>query len=522
MHIRDASERGASFLLPLMNTMLFQDMVRGHYGRKIAYADVEEINESNVLRILGKTIGVFNYNKPIIKYLWDYKNGDQPVLYRTKLVRDDINNKVVENHAWEIVQFKNSQTYGEPLQYISIKKEDEINQLVDELNSYARAAGKARRDIESGEWTSAVGTGFKAIQAVNGEVPFRITAPSPMNTYVIYSRITDEALASVQELKDEEDQPYYQVFTPTLEFRIKNSKLVPLGTNPEGYAVNARLHAFGGIPIIEYPNNQARISDVELVISMLDAINTMQSNRMDGIEQFVQSWIKFINCEIDEPTFQKMKMMGALVVKSNNGSDNKADVDVMTQELNQTQAQVAKEDLLDNVLSILSIPNKQESTGGDTAGAVSLRNGWDHAKQTARLKDAYVEDGDKRLGMLMLNRIRIARKQTKSPIGIMDFDCQVNHALQDNMYIKAEVLKMLLDSGVHPLIASETCGLWSDSEKTYMMSKPYFDGKYKTADELKAEAQQQLQQKQQSSKSSSPQFVNTDTAPRAMKRGIQS
>ena len=122
----------------------------------------------------------------------------------------------------------------------------------------------------------------------------------------------------------------------------------------------------------------------------------MQSNRMDAIEQFVQSWIKFVNCEVDEKSFIKMKMQGALVVKSNNG-ENKADVDIMTQELNQTESQVAKDDLWNNALSISAIPNKQGNTGGDTQGAVELRNGWDFSKQRAKLKDPYIKDAEKRL-----------------------------------------------------------------------------------------------------------------------------
>ena len=36
-------------------------------------------------------------------YLYWYRRGDQPVLSRTKTVRPEINNKVVENHASEIV-----------------------------------------------------------------------------------------------------------------------------------------------------------------------------------------------------------------------------------------------------------------------------------------------------------------------------------------------------------------------------------------------------------------------------------
>ena len=105
---------------------------------------------------------------------------------------------------------------------------------------------------------------------------------------------------------------------------------------------------------------------------------------MDGIEQFIQAWYKFVNCEIDEEEFKKMKMNHALVVKSIN-KDNKSDVDVMSQELDQTQTQVSKDDLTDSALSILGIPNKQGNTGGDTQGAVELRNGWDFSKSRATL-----------------------------------------------------------------------------------------------------------------------------------------
>ena len=84
-----------------MNRMLFQDLVKGNYGRKVAYADVSEITEENILDVLGSCIGVFNSNKTVIKYLWDYKKGDQPALYRTKVVRDDVNNKIVENFIIE-------------------------------------------------------------------------------------------------------------------------------------------------------------------------------------------------------------------------------------------------------------------------------------------------------------------------------------------------------------------------------------------------------------------------------------
>ena len=253
-----------------------------------------------------------------------------------------------------------------------------------------------------------------------------------------------------------------------MSFKIVDSKVI--GT---------KLHAYGGIPIVEYPNNHERISDIELVISMLDAINNMQSNRMDGVEQFVQSWIKFVNCEVDEKQFEKMKLNRALVVKSIN-KDNKSDVDVITQELNQTQCQVSKDDLWDNALSILAIPTKQSNTGGDTQGAVELRNGWDFSKTRAKLKDPLVKSSEKRLAVVVLNILRISGNDLK--LSVRDFDVQINHSPQDNMYTKSQTLLQLLQCGIHPLVAIKTVGLWGDAEKTFLLSKPYVDNLWKTID----------------------------------------
>lgn len=475
-----------------MNTMYLQDLVKGRYGRKIAYADVDEITEENIIKVVGNCIGIFNWNKPIFKYLWDYKNGDQPIRYRVKTVRDDVRNCVAENHAWEIVRFKNGQTNGEPIQCVSTSKEDKINNAVDRFNDYCKAAGKHAKDISSGEWTSAVGTGFKAVQRAKNdtEIPFRFIVPTPLNTFIIYSSITEEPLLAVQELKDINGEAYKLCYSDTHEYRIKNSKLVEV-TDTNGNVVKSKPHAFGGIPIVEYPNNQDRVSDIELVIDILDAINNMQSNRMDAIEQFVQSWVKFVNCDIDQETFQKMKMMGALVVKSNNGSENKADVDIMTQELSQTESQVAKEDLWDNALSISAIPNKQSNTGGDTQGAVELRNGWDFSKQAAKLKDAYTIEAERRLNKITQNIIRQAKGKDECAFGILDYDVQISHSPTDNMQVKAQVYQMLVGAGIHPLIAIKTCGLWTDSEKVFLLSKPYLDVLYKTINEVVPDAEEQ-------------------------------
>lgn len=457
-----------------MNRRFFNEIVRGRYGRKVSRVNASAVDENNVVSIVGKGTSAFIYNKTAIDYLWNYYHGDQPILYRNKVIRDDVVNRIVENHAYEIVAFKVGQTYGEPVQFIARTDEDAITQAVDRLNDYVKDAHKHVRDITSGEWQSATGTSFKAVQytAVGSDVPFRLVVPTPMNTFVVYSAWTEEPLVAVQELKDANGETYKQCFTATHECQIRNSKIVAGTWKP---------HAYGAIPIVEYPNNAERISDIELVITMLDAINNMQSNRMDSIEQFVQSWIKFVNCAIDKETFAEMKQAGALVVKSNNG-DNKADVDIMTQELNQSESQVAKNDLWENVLTISAIPKLEGNTGGDTQGAVELRNGWDFSKSRARMKDPYVEESEKRLAKVILNCIRVRKGESECKITVRDIDVNINHSPLDNLLVKCQAMQYLLQCGVHPLYAMKTAGLWGDVEKVFSLSEPYLDKLWKSVD----------------------------------------
>ena len=66
----------------------------------------------------------------------------------------------------------------------------------------------------------------------------------------------------------------------------------------------------------------------------------------------------------------------------------------------------------------------------------------------------------------------------------MDFEPHINHSPTDNMQVKAQSFKMLIEAGIHPLVAITTVGLWNDPDKVYISSKPYLDVLYKTIDDV--------------------------------------
>lgn len=449
------------------NKINFVDLCQGEFGRKIAYTGVDQITPQNVAQVLFDTIGIHNRNRTLMDYLYRYYKGDQPILYREKLVRPEVNNKVVENHALETVKFKAGQIYGEPIQYVCKKKKasKETNEQVDRLNDYLDEANADARNIQLGIYQSAVGTAYKAILredewTKDGDLPpFRIFIPSPQDVYIVYSSVTGKPMLSVQILKDDDNQQYYQCYSSRQYFKIQNGAVTESGIN-----------GFGGIPIIEYPNNHDRLSDIEIAITMYDAINKYQSDRLNGVEQFVQALMKFKNCEIDEQEFVKMVKLGAVSVKDV-GNGTQSDVDLMTAELNQSESQVAKDDIYNNMLIVEAMPNRQSNTGGDTGNAVYLRNGWDFAERDAKLVEAFTKEAEKASARIILNIIRKTSMDVN--ISTRDFDVKITRNPTDNMLVKAQALDYLFKNKIHPLIALITCGLFSDPQKVYEMSLPY-------------------------------------------------
>lgn len=449
------------------NKINFVDLCQGEFGRKIAYTGVDQITPQNVAQVLSDTIGIHNRNRTLMDYLYRYYKGDQPILYREKLVRPEVNNRVVENHAFETVKFKAGQICGEPIQYVCKKKnaDEKINEQVDLLNDYLDEANADARNIQRAIYQSTTGTSYKAILREDewekdGDLPpFRIFIPSPQDVYIVYSSVTGKPMLSVQILKDEDNQQYYQCYSSRQYFKIQNGAVTESGIN-----------GFGGIPIIEYPNNHDRLSDIEIAITMYDAINKYQSDRLNGVEQFVQALMKFKNCEIDEAEFVKMVKLGAVSVKDV-GNGTQSDVDLMTAELNQSESQVAKDDIYNNMLIVEAMPNRQSNTGGDTGNAVYLRNGWDFAERDAKLVEAFTKEAEKASARIILNIIRKTSMDVN--ISTRDFDVKITRNPTDNMLVKAQALDYLFKNKIHPLIALITCGLFSDPQKVYEMSLPY-------------------------------------------------
>ena len=103
------------------------------FGRRVIYTDETEITADNVVSVILNAMPSHIANRFEINYLYNYYKGKQPILERVKEVREEINNKVVCNIAYDIVDFKVSYLLGSAFSYVSDKAKSEAVAL---LNDY--------------------------------------------------------------------------------------------------------------------------------------------------------------------------------------------------------------------------------------------------------------------------------------------------------------------------------------------------------------------------------------------------
>ena len=453
------------------NTRPFSAITQNNYGRTIIYTNQNRIDESNIVKELSNALVYHTQNATEIEYLDRYYRGDQPILYRQKVNRPEVNNKVLVNLAYELVERKVAGICAEPIQYVLRGTDDKKSQEISELNAIVDGEDKQDCDIDICRWRSICGTAYRYIGNDEGggmlldESDFTLSAENPAYTFVAYHTNNKPAF-SCQIREDEEGKRLHYCFTNAQYFVIQGGEIVEMGINGNG-----------AIPVVEYPNNSRRISDIELTVGITDSLNILSSDRVNGIEQFICSFMKFINCEIDATEFAKIKDLGAISVKSNNG-DNRADVDILSQELNQTEGQVVFDDLYNKFLEIHGLANRASvNSGGDTGNAVSLRNGYHESNLREAIDEPILKKSERMSLRIILNRLRIKKGFTLLP---SDVEIHINRDKLNNIMTKAEALKILLESGIHYKRAIRTVSLFNDSDRVAEESKARMEILYPT------------------------------------------
>ena len=451
------------------------------YGRRDIYTANEVLTRENVLTEVNYALGFHFRNVFEEQYLYWYRRGFQPIVNRTKERNDFVLNKVTQNVAQEIVDFKNGYFLQEPAFYVSRKSGKKGK--VDKLNEYLYRSGKQSADNQLADWFHMVGKAALYVEPTDSnEIPLRAYALDPRSAFVVKSfRPGNYPVYGVNVVIDDKTM-FIDVYTNDTIFRLKGSYLGMSVTNDdlgrpmyqtmanEVLAVEPNL--LRHIPIIEYRYNSVNMGAFEGVCSMLDAINEVQSARIDGVDQFIQSLAIAVNCEFpDDTTVEDIRRAGMIALRS--VGENKADFKILSEELNQDQTQTLVDNLYDQTLRICAMPTATKQGRGtydSTGQAAIFNNGWEQAAACARNTEDLFRQSNAYFDEILVDVLKRKGLLDISPI---DFELNFVRAETANIQAKAQACQTMLASGFAPELAFKKSGISNDPVSDVRMSEKW-------------------------------------------------
>lgn len=460
-----------------------------YFGRRKIFLTQEDVNAENVISVVNTLLVAHSENMLEEDYLYWYRRGLQPILGRKKQVRPEINNKVVENHASEIVAFKNGYFLTKPAFYIARRDSEDINDRIKILNEMLYLSGKQEADNEITDWFHTVGIGALYVEPYeDADCPVRAYAIDPRSAFVAYSRRPgNEPVMGVNMVvsgqTENTTELTFDVFTRDKYFKLAGgfTGTIITGAPIQGTSfrvLEERDNILGEIPIIEYQYESSRMSAFEMVMPLLDGINNIESNRMDGIEQFIQSLMIFYNCQLGDDdegnpiTPAYIRQAGAIFLKSI-GQD-KADLKILSEQLNQTETQVLIDYMYQQAMAIAGVPtaNNTATSTSDNVGAVYLRSGWATADTLARNTEDLFKVSNRYFDRVFF---KILRMKGIVDISMGDIKLQFTRNEMDNLLVKTQAALNLKNLGFSPELAFAKSGVSSDPVADVSLSREYID-----------------------------------------------
>ena len=446
------------------------------YGRRKITTDAAWITAENVVKEVNAAFLVHILNRNEIDELYRYYRNKTAIENKTKEVRENINFKIGEARCLEVTNFYKGYIFGEPIQYVrretsqSGSADDLIASDINALNGYMSDANKAACDSELGKWMLVAGAGYKMVlpnkdwQKDGDEPPFNVYAPDPRRTFVVYSSDVDSRpVMNVTYAKQQSGDLLFTVYTRDFVYRYKHGHdKAEVEGNP-----------LGMLPIVEYPAADY-LGIFEPVIPLVDALNALQSNRMDDVVQFVNSFLAIMGAELDEETYKKLNEWKTLCLPE--GTDAK----YLSPAMNQNDVQTLKDDLYQSILTICGVPNRNGGAStSDTGQAVELRDGWSAAETRAKDLETSFKAAEKEHLKVVL---RILRDTVGTHLRLGDIEAHFTRRNYENIATKSQVLIAMLNSPwVHPEVAYASCGMFPDPESAYLQGKAWKEEQEKKA-----------------------------------------
>jgi SPP1 family phage portal protein len=336
--------------------------------------------------------------------LSNYYYGEHAIKNRVLQNTSLPNNKLVCNHAEYITDMATGYFLGNPVIYKldNDKEKDGLKVLTDNFKDIDAPS----HDTELARDLSVYGLANELAFASDDDSPIVDLANiSPRCSFVVCDdTVKHRPLFGVHyypKMDTDGKITHYtvNVYTSDKEMQYKAEELLM-----SDYTLMEETdHYFDMVPLIEYKNKRSMQGDFEQVISLIDAYNLLQSDRVNDKEQLVDALLVITGASLGDDeaevtkTAKKIKELKLLELQE--GSDAKW----LIKNLNETEVEILKKSLKDDIHEFSKVPCLTDDNFGSQVAGVALAYKLLAFEMLTKQKESWFRKGIKQRLKLMAN-----------------------------------------------------------------------------------------------------------------------
>lgn len=339
-----------------------------------------------------KAIKELNSRKPRYQQLYNYYIGNQQILNRELASDAAKNNKIVNNFASYIADISANYLLGNPVDYIAPEDLD-IKPIMEQYNSQTMSDVDFTVALDAGIF----GVAYDLTFTDGDSRPHTVTI-DPRNTLMVYDdSVQHRELFAITcaTVKDKEGKERNRVTVYTA------SQIINMTLDGEGGVVEkpeATDHYFGKVPVVEYPNNKTAMGDFEGVLSLIDAYNLIQSDRVNEREELADAILVLKNFTLSNEQAANLRDLRLLTSVPADG-----DASYLTKPQSESDADTLKKSLADDIHKFSKTPNLSDQNFVGNSSGVALNYKLLAFEEEAKTHERYIEKGLKKRLTLYFN-----------------------------------------------------------------------------------------------------------------------
>lgn len=222
-----------------------------------------------------------------MQYLKDLYEGRHPIQLMPKKDAWKPDNRIICNHAKYIVDRFNGFFLGIP-----VKTMHPVAEVVAELEEIQRYNDQDDNNAELSKYCSIYGSGFELLYT-DEDAHICITYLSPLECFMIYDdSVARKPLYGVRYYKNSDKEIVGSVFTA--------SEIIPFSDKDGLHFGDPAPHYFGGVPLIEYIENEERQGAFEQVESAITGYEKAISEKANDVDYFADAYLLLVGVALDQ------------------------------------------------------------------------------------------------------------------------------------------------------------------------------------------------------------------------------